>query len=48
MKLIPNTFGLIFFVLTFSVSAQAKEWRGIRPLHSTRADVKRILGVKSL
>jgi hypothetical protein len=34
-----------FFVLLASVSvSSAKAWRGIVPLHSTRADVERILG----
>lgn len=32
---------LIFLVI---ISAEAKDWRGITPLHSTRADVTRLLG----
>jgi hypothetical protein len=36
---------LSFLLLsTGAVSSQAKEWRGIIPLHSTRADVERLLG----
>jgi hypothetical protein len=27
-----------------SIDVEAKDWRGIVPLHSTRADVKRLLG----
>src|SRR5947209_3105424 len=37
----------IFLVLTLNLIAHAKEWRGITPLHSTRADVERILGQPS-
>lgn len=48
MKSWLRAFGLMSFVLTFGVAAQAKDWRGIKPLHSTRVDVERILGVKSL
>jgi len=32
---------LIFY---FAVSCQAQGWRGIRPLHSTREDVERLIG----
>lgn len=36
---------LLFLCVTFlSIEALGKEWRGIVPLKSTRADVKRILG----
>ncbi len=35
---------LLVLGLVVTTSAQAKEWRGIVPLHSTRADVDRILG----
>lgn len=31
-------------MLLMAVTSQAKEWRGIVPLHSTRADVERLLG----
>lgn len=31
-------------ILTVAALAEAKEWRGIVPLHSTRADVERVLG----
>ena len=32
------------FVVLAAISSHAKDWRGIVPLHSTRADVERILG----
>jgi hypothetical protein len=35
---------LLFFVLTGATHQQPKGWRGIVPLHSTRADVERLLG----
>lgn len=39
-----------FFILVsialYANSVQAKAWRGIEPLHSTRADVERLLGSK--
>lgn len=34
----------ISVLLLATTSASAKTWRGIEPLHSTRADVKRLLG----
>jgi hypothetical protein len=39
---------VIFLILisVFGVSSAAKEWCGIVPLHSTRADVERVLKVK--
>lgn len=42
MKLYPVC---ILFLLLAAVPASAKAWRGIEPLHSTRADVERILGL---
>jgi hypothetical protein len=36
--------GSVCLVLLAAISAEAKEWRGIVPLHSTRNDVERILG----
>lgn len=38
--------GIIAILLAFCLPtiAQAKAWRGIVPLHSTRADVERLLG----
>jgi hypothetical protein len=33
----------IIFYLTVVAGVQAKEWRGIVPMHSTRADVERVL-----
>ena len=39
------SFIIIGFSLTFSSSAAcAKEWRGIVPLYSTRADVEPLIG----
>jgi hypothetical protein len=35
---------LCFIVLVLGSYSHAKEWRGITPLHSTRADVERLLG----
>ncbi len=34
----------VLFVMCITVDLQAKEWRGITPLKSTRADVERLLG----
>src|SRR5713226_4933341 len=34
----------ICFALTITASTSARGWRGIIPLHSTRADVERLLG----
>jgi hypothetical protein len=34
----------ILFVLTIAATSSARGWRGIVPLHSTRADVERLLG----
>jgi hypothetical protein len=38
--------GASFWMLVIAMSAEAKEWCGIVPLHSTRADVERLLKVK--
>jgi hypothetical protein len=50
-RLPPRTLGIakataavICFLLLGTATSYAKEWRGITPLHSTRADVERILG----
>ena len=43
-KTINSVLGLCL-VLVASVSIDAKAWRGITPLHSTRKDVERILGI---
>ena len=43
-QLIFNSIGL---VLLAAVSADAKEWRGLEPLRSTRLDVERILGTSN-
>ena len=39
---------LTFLSMAFlcTISVQAKAWRGIEPLHSTRSDVERIIGSK--
>lgn len=39
-----STFGMLVLLLLSAISSQAKEWRGIVPLKSTRADVERLLG----
>jgi hypothetical protein len=36
--------GFLFLTLCSAIPCFAKEWRGIVPLHSTRADVLKILG----
>jgi hypothetical protein len=41
MKFILFSF---FFILCVTIDASAKAWRSIVPLHSTRADVERLLG----
>lgn len=38
---------ILLIVLATAIPSQAKEWRGIVPLHSTRADVERLLGPPS-
>ena len=37
--------GALCLVLLAAISAEAKEWHGIVPLHSTRTEVEKILGV---
>ena len=37
---------ILVTVVFYSSFAQAKAWRGIEPLHSTRIDVERLLGSK--
>ena len=39
-------FLILVSIALYANSVQAKAWRGIEPLHSTRADVERILGSK--
>jgi hypothetical protein len=39
-----NPLKIILIIFLLVVSTQAKPWRGIVPLHSTRQDVERILG----
>src|ERR1043166_4214550 len=34
----------VFTLLLPSSTSQAKEWRGLTPLHSTRKDVEKLLG----
>jgi hypothetical protein len=34
--------------VAFTFCAQAKEWRGIVPLHSTRSDVEKLLGTPAI
>ncbi len=35
---------ILFFVSSLGTCCKNNEWHGIKPLHSTRADVERILG----
>jgi hypothetical protein len=44
MKFIEMIIASLCVVLSMNGFSQAKEWRGIIPLHSTRADVERLLG----
>ncbi|HEX8500198.1 MAG TPA: hypothetical protein VF659_06355 [Pyrinomonadaceae bacterium] len=43
-RYIKGTTCPLFLSLTLAGVSQAKEWRGIVPLHSSRADVHKILG----
>jgi hypothetical protein len=47
MKTLYKIFASIVLALTLNLVAHAKEWHGITPLHSIRADVERILGQPS-
>lgn len=44
MKSSTTTFFSVCIILFLAYISQAKEWRGITPLHSTRKDVERLLG----
>jgi hypothetical protein len=44
MNKILKVIGLATIILSLSETSNAKDWRGIVPLHSTRADVTRLLG----
>ena len=44
MKFLLRIVGSIALILALTLMTQAKEWRGIVPLRSTRADVERLLG----
>ena len=44
MKLTIEILSLTFLLVILSMTSQAKEWHGIVPFRSTRADVSRILG----
>lgn len=44
MKIIKSTLFCMCMVLSVAVPSLAKEWRSIVPLHSTRADVERLIG----
>jgi hypothetical protein len=44
MSLLSKTLLLSALLFSFPILTEAKEWRGIVPLKSTREDVKRILG----
>ena len=47
-NLIKGMICSLFLSLSLAGVSQAKEWRGIVPLHSTRAEVHRILGKPAL
>lgn|ERR1051325_1125550 len=44
MRLTLNVLGCLCFLLCLVSSSDAKDWQGIVPLHSTRADVEKLLG----
>jgi hypothetical protein len=44
MKIIIKILLLAMLLFPCSISIRSKEWRGIVPLHSSRADVERLLG----
>lgn len=44
MKMINLLLLCVFVVLPVNFTSHAKEWRSIVPLHSTRADVERLIG----
>lgn len=48
MKILQMTFSGLLLVLPLFAHSQSKGWRGIVPLHSTRADVIRLLGPPNL
>jgi hypothetical protein len=45
MKIICSVTFCLITALVSANASLAKEWRGVAPLHSTRADVERLLGV---
>jgi hypothetical protein len=47
MNMTRMIFTCVFVLLSLTVQAEAKAWRDIVPLHSTRADVERLLGPSS-
>jgi hypothetical protein len=44
MDIVTQLFTSLCCLLLMASAASAKSWRGIEPLHSTRADVERLLG----
>ena len=44
MKNVKYLFGALFLLLAMSSITNAKDWRGIVPLHSTVEDVEKLLG----
>src|SRR6185503_9041293 len=44
MKKLKTFWVSIILIFGFAASFQAQGWRGIRPLHSTREDVERVIG----
>jgi hypothetical protein len=47
MRVTLRVLSCVCALLTLTCVSDAKEWRGIVPLHSTRADVERLLGKAS-
>jgi hypothetical protein len=45
MEVIKKILACACLMFSITVLTDAKEWRGIIPLHSTRADVERLLGL---
>lgn len=44
MKTIFSAIACSWFILSLTVASYGKDWRGITPMRSTRADVERLLG----
>src|SRR6266498_1996177 len=44
MKELKILLACVSVIFCFAATAKAQGWRGIRPLHSTREDVERLIG----